>query len=446
MTNLVIFLAGLALMLVLMIKTKLGPFLCMLIAALGIGLGCGLGTAKTIDTILGGFSGTCKSIGLLVIFGTILGIYLEKSGACQQIAETILKFTGEKNSTAALAATGFVIAIPVFCDVALVLLAPLIKSVAKKSNKNACALGTVTACSLLSTNAFVAPTPAPLAIAAALDLDIGVSILWGLPAALFVTLCVWAFGEFYLNHKPDSWFTPLEETPSGKENPDDTVQLASIPSFIASIIPILLPIILILSNSVAGSLLPEDSAAKVLLAFLGDKNIALAIGIAASVLLLARYIPESERFQPMSDALKTAGPIVFITASGGSLAKIVSETGVGNTIAEILVASAIPAILIPFLITGFSKFAQGSASVAGLLAAGLSLPLCEAGLLTPLGAFLSISAGSALGSHVNNSFFWVFSEFMGYDARTTMKTLCVCQNIVMAVSGLVAAIVITMII
>ena len=106
---------------------------------------------------------------------------------------------------------------------------------------------------------------------------------------------------------------------------------------------------------------------------------------------------------------------------------------------------SIPVILIPFLITGFSKFAQGSASVAALRAAGLSVPLCEAGLITPLVAFLSISAGSALGSHVNNSFFWVFSKFMGYDAKTTMKTLCVAQNVVMAISGIAATYVVSLI-
>ena len=118
MTNLVIFLVGLAVMLVLMMKPKLGPFVCMLLAGLGIGIACGLGSDGAISTLVDGFGGTCKSIGLLVIFGTILGTYLEKSGACQRIASSLLKVTGKKNSTAALAITGFVVAIPVFCDVA----------------------------------------------------------------------------------------------------------------------------------------------------------------------------------------------------------------------------------------------------------------------------------------------------------------------------------------
>lgn len=436
MTNLFIFLIGLVIMLLLMMKTKLGPFNCMLLASVGIGIACGLGAEAAISTTVDGFAGTCKSIGLLVIFGTMLGTYLEKSNACQRIATSILKLTGKKNSIFALAATGYLIAIPVFCDVAMVLLSPLIKSVAKKSEKNACTLGTVTACALLSTNAFVAPTPAPLAVAAVLGLDIGASILWGLPCALFITICVCLFAYFYLDRKPDSWFVPLEN--ESAKTMETEISEFEMPSFFRSMIPIFLPILLILLNSICSALLPKDHVILPLLTFLGNKNIALALGLAASVLCLGRFLPEKERYTPMSDSLKTAGPIVFITAAGGALAKIVGATGVGDTIAQLLVHSPIPVLLIPFLITGFSKFAQGSASVAALLAAGLAVPMCEAGLITPLLAFLSISAGSALGSHVNNSFFWVFSEFMGYDTKTTMKTLCIGQNVIMALSGIFA--------
>lgn len=438
MSSLVIFLLGLAFMLVLMIKTKFGPFVCMLIASLVIGLCCDLGTTGTINTIVSGFAATCKSLGLLVIFGTILGIYLEKSNACQRIASTMMKFTGKKNATLALCLTGYVVAIPVFCDVALVLLSPIIKNVGKQSGKNACVLGTATACSLLSTNAFVAPTPAPLAIIAILGLGIGTSIAWGLLAAAIVTVAVWLFCDLYLARKPESFFTKLADQSEEIVMVDED----KMPSFTRSMIPILLPIVLIMIASISNQFLPKGSALHTLLTFLGDKNIALALGIAASVICLGKYLPEETRYTPMSDALKTSGTIVFITAAGGALSAIVAATGVGKTIAEILAASPIPVILIPFLITGFSKFAQGSASVTGMLAAGLVLPLCNAGLLTPLDAFLSISAGAALGSHVNNSFTWVFSEFMGYDIKTTMKTLCVAQNIIMALSGLAAAVLI----
>lgn len=443
MTNLIIFLIGLAIMLVLMMKTKLGPFNCMLIAAVGIGIACNLGASTAVSTTVDGFASTCKSIGLLVIFGTMLGTYLEKSNACQRIATSLLKVSGKKNSVIAMAATGYLVAIPVFSDVAMVLLSPLVKSVAKKSDKNACMLGTVTACSLLSTNAYVAPTPAPLAVVAVLGLDVGTSIIWGLPCALFITICVCVFGICYLEKKPNEWFTQLESEKEKEIRVD--IPESEMPSFVRAIIPILLPIVLIMIDSVCGTILPEDSAILPIVDFLGNKNIALALGVVSSVLCLAQYMPEDERWAPMSDSLKTAGPIIFITAAGGALAKIVSATGVGDTLAEMLVNSPIPILLIPCLITGFSKFAQGSASVAALLAAGLSVPLCEAGLMTPLEAFLSICAGSSLGSHVNNSFFWVFSEFMGYDAKTTMKTLCVGQNIVMTVAGIISLYVVSMI-
>jgi gluconate transporter len=432
-----IFLIGLIIMLMMMMKTKLGPFICMLIASLGIGLFCGLGTDATIKAVVDGFAKTCRSIGLMVIFGTILGIYLEKSKACQQIAETLLRFTGTKNASGALAATGYVVAIPVFSDVALVLLSPLVKSVARKSGKNACSLGVVTACSLLATNAFVAPTPAPLAVVAVLGLDVGTSIMWGLPAALVVTIASWAFGEFYLARKPENWFVPLENEHTNDEAEENDP--SRMPSFVASMAPILLPIVLILMKSIGKFILAKGSPALVAINFLGDKNIALCIGILAAVLLLGNYLEKDKKFAPMTDALTTAGPIVFITAAGGALANIVSVTGVGTQIANALAASPIPVFLIPFLITGFSKFAQGSGSVAEIMAAGLAVPLCESGLLTPLQAFLSISAGASLGSHVNNSFTWVFSEFMGYDIKTTMKTLCFCQNVVMSLSGLAAA-------
>lgn len=445
MTNLIIFVVGLLIMLALMLKTKLGPFVCMLIAALCIGLACGLGTAKTVSTITEGFAGTCKSIGLMVIFGTILGIYLEKSNACVRIATSLLKLVGNKRSSIALAATGYVVSIPVFSDVALVLLAPIIKSVARKSGKNQYALGTITACSLITTAQYVAPTPQPLAVIAILGLDLGLAITWGLAVSLFVTICVLIFGELYLSRKPDSWFTPSEAAKQANEVLQE-IDESALPSFSASIIPVLIPILLIVLGSFGGQLLPKGSFALTLLKFLGDKNIALALGIVFAAIALAPYIPEKERYSPMTVALKTAGPIVFITAAGGSLAKIVGATGVGDQIANMLVASSVPVIVIPFLITGFSKFAQGSASVAAMLAAGLAVPMCQNGLLTPLEAFLSITAGGSLGSHVNNSLTWVYSEFIGCDIKTTLKTLCVGQNIVMAFSGLLAAYVVSLIV
>lgn len=439
MQTIIIFVVGLSIMLFLMIKTKLGPFMSMLFGGLIIGVGCGVGGLETINALTTGFGNTSKNIGLVIIFGTILGTYLEKSNACQRIATTLLKLTGEKNASVALASTGYLVSIPVFSDVALIMLSPLIKTISKKTGKTVCVLAALTACALLTTNAYVAPTPAPLAVAAALNVDIGLTIAYGLVVAAISTIAVLVFCNYFLDKKPASYFVSTET----QEKEVDFVSEDQMPSFLEAIMPILVPVLLIVLSSVCSIFLPQESTALMVFNFIGDKNIALIIGIIMAILLLKKKLPAGKTFAAMSDALKTAGPVIFITAAGGALAKVVDATGAGQIFADFLSASPLPVILIPFLITALSKFAQGSGSVAALLGASLTLPLIEAGLIDPLVAFISISAGSHCGSHVNNSFFWVFAEFFGYDTKTTLKTLCVGQNVVLAGTGLICAFVIS---
>lgn len=442
------FLIGLAIMLTLMIKTKIGPFMSMLLGALIIGVGCGLPAQKAIDTIATGFGGICKSIGIVIIFGAILGDYLDKSNATQRIASTLLKVTGKKKADIALSATGFLVSIPVFCDVALIMLAPLVKAVSKKSGLGLGSLATALALSLLTTNTFVAPTPAPLSIVSILGIDLGESILWGLIVSAVDCVAILAFCRLFIAPKPEGWFTKsaaakmeeqVQKLAEEKEQPNNL----PMPSFIQSIIPILVPIVLILVNTTCKMVLPKGSSVLAVTGVLGDKNIALALGIISAILMLYRSIPREEVFASMTTALTSSGPVIFITAAGGALAKVIDLTGVGTVMANALSSMSLPIILIPFLICGFSKFVQGSSSVAVIVASTLTLPLMQNGLIDPIVAFLSICAGSGFGSHVNNSYFWVFANLFGYDTKTSLKTLCVGQH-VMAFAGLLATVVISL--
>lgn len=442
------FLIGLAIMLTLMIKTKIGPFMSMLLGALIIGVGCGLPAQKAIDTIATGFGGICKSIGIVIIFGAILGDYLDKSNATQRIASTLLKVTGKKKADIALSATGFLVSIPVFCDVALIMLAPLVKAVSKKSGLGLGSLATALALSLLTTNTFVAPTPAPLSIVSILGIDLGESILWGLIVSAVDCVAILAFCRLFIAPKPEGWFTKsaaakmeeqVQELAEEKEQPNNL----PMPSFIQSIIPILVPIVLILVNTTCKMVLPKGSSVLAVTGVLGDKNIALALGIISAILMLYRSIPREEVFASMTTALTSSGPVIFITAAGGALAKVIDLTGVGTVMANALSSMSLPIILIPFLICGFSKFVQGSSSVAVIVASTLTLPLMQNGLIDPIVAFLSICAGSGFGSHVNNSYFWVFANLFGYDTKTSLKTLFVGQH-VMAFAGLLATVVISL--
>lgn len=444
MEQLVPFLICLALMMVLMIKTKIGPLISMLLGALAIGMTCGVSGTDTISAITTGFGNTCKSIGIVIIFGTILGEYLEKAYASQRIATTLTRLTGEKNADVAVAATGYLVSIPVFVDVALIMLSPICRAVAKRSKKAVGPIAVALTGALLCTNTFVAPTPAPLSIVSILGIDIGQSILFGLGAAAVGTVSALLYGRLYLAKKPDSWYTYSETAMIDVESNDEAqVSETEMPSFFSAIAPILFPIVLILMNTTCKMILPAESPVLSFTSFLGNSNIALALGTLLAVVLLKNKLPKGETFDAVNNAMKACGPVIFITASGGALAKVIDTTGVGTLFAEILVESALPAILVPFLICGFSKFAQGSGSVAVIMAATLTLPLCTTGVLHPIVAFLAICAGSQFGSHVNNSLFWVFVNMFGYDTKTGLKTLVVCQHI-MALTTLAFAFILSM--
>lgn len=443
------FLIGLVIMLFLMIKTKIGPFMSMLIGALIIGMACGVSANKTIEAIVTGFGNICKSIGIVIIFGAILGDYLEKSNATQRIATTLLNKTGNAKADIALSSTGFLVSIPVFCDVALIMLAPLVKEVARQSGLKLGVLATALSLSLLTTNTYVAPTPAPIAIVSIIGLDLGESIFWGLIVSAFACMSILMYCRLFLAKKKEAWYVKNEEEnqlSSIEEEKKSVINQSTVvmPTFFEAILPIFVPIILILGATTCNILLPKGSTVLSIINFLGDKNIALALGIVSAVSLLYKYLPKKEVFKSMNSALVSSGPIIFITGAGGALARVIDVTGAGSIFADGLSSLALPIILIPFLICGFSKFVQGSSSVAVIVAATLTVPFIDKGLIDPVVAFISICAGSGLGSHVNNSYFWVFANLFGYDTKTSLKTLCLGQHI-MAFAGLLGGVIISLI-
>ena len=194
----------------------------------------------------------------------------------------------------------------------------------------------------------------PLAVASVIGLDIGTSIVYGLVTAAVSTAAAWVYCMMFLDKKPKSFFTSTEEN-KRTEKAESSVREEDMPGFTAAILPILIPIVLIILNSVCSLILPEESVLLKAAGFVGDKNIALVIGIVSAILLLKKKLPEGETFGAIGEALKTAGPVIFITAAGGALAKVVDATGTGQMFADALAVSGLPVVLIPFLITALSK-------------------------------------------------------------------------------------------
>ena len=432
-----IFIIGMAVLLILCVKVKANAFISLLATALVMGLLSGMSGADTVAAITGGLSGTVKSIGIVIIFGIMLGNYLDAAKGTNRMAFDAVRLVGQKRAGLAMAITGYLVSIPVFSDAAFVILTPLVKAIHKKTRISLAILAVSLSAGLLSTHVFVPPTPGPLAAAGLLGIDIGRAILYGAFGAFFMTLAGWIFAEIYFRNKPDSYYSFRDEEEHKKDEALSIEDDTDLPGTLASLLPLVVPILLILLNTTCGMMLPEDSPVMTVVSFVGDSNIALAIGAVLAIITLGKRLGGKVIIDVMDKTLKDAGPIVFITSAGGALGQVLKVSGAGDSLAQMVLNTGLPFILIPFVISGLLKVVQGSGTVAVTTAATLCAPIAASLGLDPILIFLASGAGARLCCHVNDSYFWVYTNCMGYDMKTGLKTLSI-SNVVMSLGGLAA--------
>ena len=426
-----VFIIGMAVLLILCVKVKANAFISLLATALVMGLLSGMSGADTVAAITGGFSGTVKSIGIVIIFGIMLGNYLDAAKGTNRMAFDAVRLVGQKRAGLAMAITGYLVSIPVFSDAAFVILTPLVKAIHKKTRISLAILAVSLSAGLLSTHVFVPPTPGPLAAAGLLGIDIGRAILYGAFGAFFMTLAGWIFAEIYFRNKPDSYYSFRDEEEHKKDEALSIEDDTDLPGTLASLLPLVVPILLILLNTTCGMMLPEDSPVMTVVSFVGDSNIALAIGAVLAIITLGKRLGGKVIIDVMD---KT---IVFITSAGGALGQVLKVSGAGDSLAQMVLNTGLPFILIPFVISGLLKVVQGSGTVAVTTAATLCAPIAASLGLDPILIFLASGAGARLCCHVNDSYFWVYTNCMGYDMKTGLKTLSI-SNVVMSLGGLAA--------
>ena len=432
-----VFIIGMAVLLILCVKVKANAFISLLATALVMGLLSGMSGPDTVAAITGGFSGTVKSIGIVIIFGIMLGNYLDAAKGTNRMALDAVRLVGQKRAGLAMAITGYLVSIPVFSDAAFVILTPLVKAIHKKTRIPLAILAVSLSAGLLSTHVYVPPTPGPLAAAGLLGIDIGRAILYGAFGAIFMTLAGWIFSEIYFRNKPDSYYSFRDEEEQKKDEALSIEDDTDLPGTLASLLPLVVPILLILLNTTCGMLLPEDSPVMTVISFVGDSNIALAIGAVLAIITLGKRLGGKVIIDVMDKTLKDAGPIVFITSAGGALGQVLKVSGAGDSLAQMVLNTGLPFILIPFVISGLLKVVQGSGTVAVTTAATLCAPIAASLGLDPILIFLASGAGARLCCHVNDSYFWVYTNCMGYDMKTGLKTLSI-SNVVMSLGGLAA--------
>lgn len=418
-------------------RLKLHPFLALLLTAYGVGLAARLPAADVVKAIAEGFGGLMTSIGLVIVAGTIIGVFLERSGAAVVMADTILRWVGEKRPALAMNIIGYIVSIPVFCDSGFVILSSLNKALARRSGVSLVALAVALSTGLYATHVMVPPTPGPLAAAGNLGVtNLGLVILVGLIASIPVAVAgyLWAmrFARAATAGAGGAAAAGAAEAGAGAQPEDPRLaweqmkaQYGKLPSPVAAFAPLVVPILLIALSSVAN--FPSQpfgsGAVKSFLNFVGAPITALLIGIGLCLLLVEK-IDQKVLSDWIGAALKDASVILIVTGAGGSLGRVLSVTNIGQYLGETLAQYNL-GIFLPFVIAAAIKTAQGSSTVSLVTTSALLAPMLGSlGFDSEMGKALmamAIAAGSMVVSHANDSYFWVVSQFSDMDVTTAYR-------------------------
>ena len=430
------FVLAVVLMIFAISKWKVHPFLAIMAVSILLALIAGIPLVKTgdvngiADVIGAGFSGTFSSIGIVIILGALIGSILEQTGAALKLADMIVKLVGQKNPELALELMGWVVSIPVFCDSGFVILDPIRKALVKRTGKSSVACTVALSAGLYISHVFIPPTPGP--IAAANTLGIGDNLLLviglGVLCSIFPLVAGYFFAKF-IGKKVKSADETVTSDEVVKTYEELVAGYGKLPNGFNALAPIIVPVILMAMGTI-GKQLGVTGFMLDLLTFLGTPIISLAVGAIFAILQLALAGKMGEFYKITNDTLKTVGPILFVTAAGGVLGKVISSTTMVDYIKENANFLMSLGIFFPFLLAAILKTAQGSSTVAITTTAGIMAPLMGTlGLDTPaLGALtvMAIGAGAMTVSHANDSYFWVVTNFgemtpdQGYKTQTLL--------------------------
>jgi GntP family gluconate:H+ symporter len=393
---------------------KLHPFLALLIAAFLFGVCSGMPAVEVIQTINSGFGDTIGKIGLLIIFGIIIGIFLERSGGALKLAEGVIKVTGSKRVHLSVGLIGYIVSIPVFADSAFLILSSLNKALTRKAKLSLAGTVAALALGLTASHTMVPPTPGPIAAAGILGADLGLVFVIGSVTSLFALGCCVMYSKWTGRNV---FIDPNDQTEAAPE------QVKESPTSFKAILPLAVPILLIVLRSIAQyPTLPFGEGVFVdAILLLGDPVSALFTGA-----VLALMLPKKLKKIMLSptgwigEALRDAAIIILITGAGGALGAVLKHSDIGTAVSSIAEGTSL-GILIPFLMASGIKTAQGSSTVAIITTASIIAPLLPVmGLDEPFSkaaVVIAIGAGSAVVSHVNDSLFWVVTQLSGFSVN-----------------------------
>lgn len=430
---------GLVILLVLIIVFKVQAMIAILIGAVLIGVMAGMPLSDIVATVNQGIGSTLQGIALLVGLGSMFGAILEISGGAQTLAVTMVRKFGDEKAAWALGVTGLVIAMPVFFDAGLIILIPLAFSLAKRTKRSSLFYAIPLLAGLAVGHAYIPPTPGPVLVATMLNVELGWVILIGIlcgAVAMIVAGPVWGAicGKKY--------YVPVPEHIAQQEDIDES----KLPGFWAVVGIILIPLVLIIADSVVG-VIPALSGIAPVVEFFGEPFVALTIATIAAMIFLGfkRGYTKEELEKVMTKSLEPTGMILLVTACGGVLRYILQNSGLGEVIGNAVSSAALPIVVVAFVVAALVRISVGSATVAMTMAAGIIAAMPEIATLSPLYlacTTAAIAGGATVCSHFNDSGFWLVKSLVGLDEKTTLKTWTIMETLV-GTTGFVVALVIS---
>ncbi len=443
-----IVLSGVTLLLFLVLKVKVQAFISLLITSIFVGILAGMPLSDITASIQNGMGGTLGFVATVVGLGAIFGQMLESSGGAESLAHYLVKKFGKEKSSWAMLITGFLVAIPIFLDVGLIILIPVVYALSRDTKRSLLYYGIPLLAGLAVAHAFIPPTPGPVAVTDILGADIGWVIIYGFilgfPTAI---LAGPVFGKFIARkihiEPPADMFIHNNGQKQDTEN---------MPSFGLVFTLIAIPLFLILigtfTNFGISKELLNDSVFTEILIFTGHPFVALIIATLLAIWLLGfkKEMPKQKILDLSTRALGPAGIIILITGAGGVLKQVLIDSGIGNIMAESIAGSSMPVILLAWLLAASVRITQGSATVAMITAAGIIAPVLEIISLNQHHIALTviaIASGATILAHVNDSGFWLVCKYFGMDEKQTLQSFTVMETII-ALSGLALTLVVSL--
>lgn len=408
--------AGIALIILLTTKYRVHAFFALLLACFVVGVGVQMPPSSIISVIKDGFGHIMRSLGLIIVLGTTLGIILEHTGSTRVMAAFILKLCGERHAPLAMSITGFVVGLPIFCDSGYIVLNGLNRSLAGRTGISIVVMSVALATGLYSVHCLIPPHPGATAAASTIGADFGKLILVGILVAMPASFIGYWWAKF-----AGKKFKEAAVKEEQKETHENSAPVLS------AFMPVILPIVLIAVNSFLAMEGREANGWSGIISILGDPVVALSIGVLLA-LFNGKNWNKHVLGKLLTEAAEKAGAILVIIGAGGAFGAVLAATKLGQHFGEAVPLGSL-GILFPFLLTFILKTAQGSSTVAIITASAIVLPLLPAlGLDSANGKLLCVlamGAGSMMISHANDAYFWVIAKFSGLEMQAMLKVYSV---------------------